>query len=50
MANQAEADTKHTPKAARMLSIDVLRGFDMFWIAGGEEIVHGLDEAQRTTW
>lgn len=29
----------------RMLSIDVLRGFDMFWIAGGEDIVHGLDEA-----
>ena len=31
--------------AARMLSIDVLRGFDMFWIAGGEELVHGLDKA-----
>ena len=42
MANQAEADTKHTPKAARMLSIDVLRGFDMFWIVGGGAIVNAL--------
>ena len=31
----------------RVLAVDALRGFDMFWIAGGEEIVHGLDEAQR---
>jgi predicted acyltransferase len=26
----------------RVISIDALRGFDMFWIAGGEEIIHSL--------
>ncbi len=24
------------------MSLDALRGFDMFWIVGGEEIIHGL--------
>jgi predicted acyltransferase len=27
------------------MSLDALRGFDMFWIVGGEELVHGLYEA-----
>jgi predicted acyltransferase len=26
----------------RLVSLDALRGFDMFWIVGGEEIVHAL--------
>ena len=26
----------------RIASIDALRGFDMFWIAGGERIIHSL--------
>ncbi len=26
----------------RILSVDALRGFDMFWLLGGEQIVHGL--------
>src|SRR5215831_6885608 len=26
----------------RLVSLDALRGFDMFWIVGGEELVHGL--------
>ena len=26
----------------RLVSLDALRGFDMFWIAGGEEIIHGF--------
>lgn len=26
----------------RLMSIDALRGFDMFWIAGGEGIIHAL--------
>jgi len=25
-----------------LLSLDALRGFDMFWIVGGEELIHGL--------
>lgn len=31
-----------TPKATRLLSLDALRGFDMFWIVSGEGIFHGL--------
>jgi len=30
------------PAAARLLSLDALRGFDMFWIISGEGIFHGL--------
>jgi len=30
------------PKKARLLSLDALRGFDMFWIISGEEIFHGF--------
>lgn len=29
----------------RLLSLDALRGFDMFWIVGGEEVVHSLYKA-----
>jgi predicted acyltransferase len=29
----------------RLYSLDALRGFDMFWIMGAEEIVHGLAKA-----
>src|SRR5713101_7925014 len=32
----------------RMLSIDALRGFDMFWIIGGEDIVKAW--AAWTNW
>ena len=30
----------------RMLSIDALRGFDMFWIIGAGALVHALDQMQ----
>ncbi|MBS1511314.1 MAG: DUF5009 domain-containing protein [Bacteroidetes bacterium] len=30
------------PVAGRLISLDALRGFDMFWIISGEEIFHGL--------
>ena len=31
------------PSASRrLMSLDALRGFDMFWIVGGEELVHAL--------
>lgn len=26
----------------RLASIDALRGFDMFWIVGGDEVAHAL--------
>ena len=29
----------------RLFSLDALRGFDMFWIMGAEEIFHGLAKA-----
>lgn len=31
-------------QSQRLLSLDALRGFDMFWISGGEEIFHVLAE------
>ena len=37
-----------TQKPERVLSLDVLRGFDMFWITGGEGIIHTL--AVATGW
>jgi predicted acyltransferase len=37
-----------TQKPERVLSLDVLRGFDMFWITGGEGIVHAM--AVATGW
>jgi predicted acyltransferase len=32
-----------TKKQPRLLSVDALRGFDMFWIMGGEAILKSLD-------
>ena len=29
----------------RLYSLDALRGFDMFWIIGAEDIFHGLAKA-----
>src|SRR5213594_1854749 len=28
----------------RLMSLDALRGFDMFWIIGAEDLVHGLNK------
>ncbi len=33
------------PKAARLMSLDALRGFDMFWIIGGGAMFSGLAKA-----
>jgi predicted acyltransferase len=30
-------------RPARMVSVDALRGFDMFWIIGGEQVAHALE-------
>lgn len=35
-------------RPARLLSLDALRGFDMFWIMSGEQIAHTL--AKTTQW
>lgn len=39
MAIEAQPES---PAPARLVSIDALRGFDMFWITGGEEVIHSL--------
>jgi predicted acyltransferase len=31
------------PRLARILSVDALRGFEMFWIIGGEEVAKALE-------
>ena len=42
-------DGKSAPvKLPRLLSLDALRGFDMFWIMSGEGVVHAL--AKATNW
>jgi hypothetical protein len=35
------------PKA-RLLSLDTLRGFDMFWIIGGDALFQALGDALRS--
>lgn len=46
-ATQAPAQTPSPgqPRARRLMSLDALRDFDMFWIVGGEEPIHGLYKA-----
>jgi predicted acyltransferase len=39
---------KPVAKPARLLSLDALRGFDMFWIMSGEGVIHAL--AKATGW
>ena len=46
MTVNPSADLQKTP--ARLYSLDALRGFDMFWIMGAEEIFHTL--AETTKW
>ena len=40
----------HTPETERVQSIDVLRGFDMFWITGADELIHSLALATGWIW
>ena len=41
-------EEQNKPTVKRLLSLDALRGFDMFWIMGGEGIFIGL--ATLTGW
>jgi predicted acyltransferase len=36
------------PPPKRLLSLDALRGFDMFWIVGAEELVRGLQKISES--
>ena len=38
----ADISSTQAPTSNRIASIDALRGFDMLWITGGEEIIHSL--------
>ncbi len=38
----SQSQPESPPRSRRLMSLDALRGFDMFWIVGGEELVHGL--------
>ncbi len=40
--NQANLPNGTAPATPRLLSLDALRGFDMFWIVGAEALVRGL--------
>lgn len=39
-----------TSSSERILSIDALRGFDMFWIIGGSGLITTLLTLKKTTW
>src|SRR4051812_46003320 len=40
----AEVQTSASSVSGRLLPLDALRGFDMFWIIGADESVHALDK------
>ncbi|TDE15227.1 acyltransferase family protein [Dyadobacter psychrotolerans] len=46
--NPTQALPIKAQQSQRLLSLDALRGFDMFWIIGGEHIIHAL--AELTGW
>jgi predicted acyltransferase len=37
-------------RTTRLVSLDALRGFDMFWIIGAEEVVHAIAAAWPNQW
>src|SRR5439155_4032090 len=50
-SGQPMADEKSTgspPISQRLMSLDALRGFDMFWIIGAEDLFHALDKISNT--
>ena len=40
----------HTAASERLQSVDILRGFDMFWISGGDHFFHALAIATGWSW
>ncbi|HWI57922.1 MAG TPA: DUF5009 domain-containing protein, partial [Bacillota bacterium] len=46
----AQPRAGHTAASERVQSIDMLRGFDMFWISGGDELFHALALASGWAW
>lgn len=51
MAEDTKPASAGSPTGAptqRLISLDALRGFDMFWIIGAEELVHALNKMSHT--
>lgn len=38
------------PSPARVASLDALRGFDMFWIIGGDAVCRALPAVRDAPW
>ena len=45
-----ENATEKNEKSQRLTSLDALRGFDMFWIVGAEEVIHALGKSHDSGW
>jgi predicted acyltransferase len=45
---KAEAAPPSAPVPDRLMSLDALRGFDMFWILGADSFVYALHETSQT--
>ncbi len=53
MQTKSPEDKQQGKPAGRVMSIDALRGFDMFWIIGGERIfasLHNVFDRPATAW
>lgn len=49
-AGKTDATSSHTPAGERLQSLDILRGFDMFWITGGDELFNALARNFHWAW
>ena len=44
------ADSQTVSAGGRLESLDALRGFDMFWIVGGSEVLRALVKGTSNPW
>ena len=49
-SNSPEPAIAQPAPVKRLLSLDTLRGFDMFWIMGGDEIFYALAKTTGSAW
>jgi predicted acyltransferase len=47
---EPEVSSVRTPPSERLVSIDALRGFNMFWIIGGADLLSEIDKAVKVPW
>ncbi len=48
--NDNSANKLVSPMSNRLISLDALRGFDMFWIAGGGAVIHQAAKLSQWNW